>query len=105
MKKDFPDRNLIEFVGLDDENNFERHSAFDAAARTYFKIKRIVNNEETLKVHIKTHNEGGKKKYTAKSKIKVPGIFLEGSATEWAFAKAVQESLKKLERQAREKIK
>ena len=65
----------------------------------YDKFEKIVNNEIRLTVKIKEHRKKGlRKRYEVHSKLTLPGMSINGKSISWNFLRALQESLKAIER-------
>ncbi|AJF60397.1 MAG: hypothetical protein QT03_C0001G0911 [archaeon GW2011_AR10] len=99
-------KEFIKFVGIKEEDSFERSQAIAEGEKTFLKLKPIIKSETNLKVHVKAFEvEGRRKKYSVTSMLRSPDHFFEAKSEKWAFLEAVRDSLKTLELTVKRKMK
>lgn len=87
----------IQFIGLNELENVDQTMVKTLAAEYYDKIKRALNNETSLVIHIKAAaKEGARHRYDVKVRVQAPTKIFESSSEEWDLATAVHGSCKDL---------
>ena len=90
----------IQYAGLDDLNAFEREILDKIAPQYYEKYTRYLQNEVSLKIHLKSYsNEGKQKKFSINIKVSAPTKIFESSAADWDFSRTLHKSFKDIENQ------
>jgi ribosome-associated translation inhibitor RaiA len=98
--------NPIEFVGTELLGEKDRETANTLLNEYYPKIKRMLKNEISLRVHLKEANVMGKKiRYTLNAKVIAPTQILETSATDWDLARTIHKAMEKIETEIEHKFK
>ena len=84
----------IKYVGLHDLNPLEQESVHKIAIEYFPKMKREVDNLVSMKVTIKTHHIGGKrKKYSIHVQMSSPGhTFTSTRAVDWDISRTMHKS-------------
>jgi len=104
--KQIPEKEFINFIGIQKEDGIDKAQAFTEAIKTFSKLKKILKQETNLTIHIKKHEvEGKRKKYSVHAKIRSPDHFFEASSIKWDFLQGVRDSLKTLEKNVIRKLK
>lgn len=95
------DNEVIQFVGVSDLEPAEQAIVNKLASEYYEKFKRGVQNMASLKVHVKTYeNEGKKKKYSINTMLVAPGTnYSSDKAADWDLARALHMSFNDIEKQ------
>lgn len=98
----------IQYAGLDLLNDQERSTLDTLSAEYYDKLQRTLQNELTLKVHIKTindkHEEGKAREFSIHVQCIAPTRIFESSAEDWDFARVLHKVFKDLELQLEHKM-
>jgi len=97
---------VIQFVGVADLQPEEQAIVNKLSTEYYEKLKRMVNNLASLKVHIKTLNDEGKKKlYDIHTQLQAPTVsFNSTKAQDWDLARTLHKSFQDLEHQINHKL-
>lgn len=92
----------VQFVGLGDEDQFEKTKARQAALSALGKIKKIHKGDTVIVVHVKRHAETGSRyKYSVRARVTGPGGFFEAKETDWNFLTTAQSALLTLVREVK----
>lgn len=94
----------IQFIGLNDLDKVDQAMVNKLATEYYDKFKRMLKNESSLRIHIKSYGKGGARdKYSVHVMLIAPTQTFESSkanqAAEFDLASCMHESFKNLERQ------
>lgn len=94
----------IQFVGLKELEDVDQEMVQKLCTEYYGKIKRMLNNEVDVKVHIKTYKEeGARHKYSINISANAPTVKFDASKQSqkatWDLASAVHEQFKGLMRE------
>jgi len=98
----------IQIIGIDKlQDDLEKSTVNKLSAEYYEKIKRAINNEVLMTVHIKEHTKGGTRK---KSDIRVKVAFasnkvVEAQESDWDLARTLHKVFKNIERELQHKFK
>ena len=88
---------IIQFVGLKELGEFEKDKVNILCTSYYDKIKRLLHNVTSLKIHIKQYSkDGGRTKYAVNIKAMAPTKIFEVDKEEWDIAKVMHKSFKAL---------
>lgn len=91
----------IHFISMPETDSFSSSKISASVQRTYSKLGRIINNELDLKIQFKQCKESGRReKHTVRAHLSSPGITVVATEIDWELVKAVQKTLKTLEREA-----
>jgi ribosome-associated translation inhibitor RaiA len=95
----------IQISKLPKVDEIDRAKLDGSLAKSYDKLKKLLNNDIFLKAHFKDFQRAGSRKnHSVQLHLSLPGLELSSSATDWNLITALQEALGKLEREAEKKI-
>ena len=92
----------IEYSGINDLNPRERIILDKILKKEYYRMQRILENESTLKVHIRSIKKETRKRYILSIRLETPKkVFATKSkdtqeAGDWKLKKAVHKAIKHL---------
>ena len=88
----------LDVVGLDDLSLLEKAKISVLFSKYKVKIKRILYNIDSIKIHIKKYKKSGaKSKYSLHIRILTPKKIFEVEKSEWDLSKVLHISFKALE--------
>jgi len=93
------ERRNLQITGLPKVDPVDMKVIERTLAENYDKFEKIVNNEIRLTIKVKAHRKSGlRKRYEVHAKLTFPGMSINGKSIAWNFLRALQESLKAIER-------
>ena len=97
----------IQIIGIDKlQDDLEKSTVNKLSAEYYEKIKRALNNEVLMTVHIKEHTKGGaRKKSDIRVKVIAPTRIFEAQESDWDLARTLHKVFKNIERELQHKFK
>ncbi len=92
---------IIQFVGVKDLEPVDQAVVNKLSTEYYDKLKRMINNLASLKVHVKVSNEEGKKKkYHMHTQLIAPTkTFTSTKSEDWDLPRALHKTFQDLEHQ------
>ena len=95
----------IQVTGIDELKEEERDIVNTLANDYYGKIQRVLQNELSIKVHVKQHSKTGKRhKSDIRVKVIAPTRIFESQESDWDLARTLHRAFKNIERQLEHKI-
>lgn len=97
----------IKIVGIEEVKNDEEKEVIGKLSSEYYeKIKRGLNNDFDLVVHLKTYNKGGKQKeWEIKAKIEGISSGFKATESDWDLARTLHKVFQDLQRQIERRFK
>jgi len=90
----------IQYVGLNELEIFDRKIVTDIAESYTKKIERIINNDFSIKVHLKSYKEGGRNKYGVHVQVLAPTkTFTSTKAVGWKITDVSHSAFEKIIRE------
>jgi hypothetical protein len=90
-------REVIQFVGLNELDEFAKDKVKVLCTSYHDKLKRLTHNITSLKIHIKQHsNDGGRINYFVNIKAIAPTKIFEVDKDEWDIALVMHKAFKAL---------
>ena len=79
----------IQYIVVSELKKEEQAIINDLCTEYYPKIKRILQNDLTLKVRVKSYNKGGKSKYSIHCHAEAPTKEFESEKADWDLARTL----------------
>jgi len=96
----------IQITGIDELKEGERDIVNTLVNEYYGKIQRVLQNEISIKLHIKQHSKtGNKHKSDIRIKVTAPTKVFESQESDWDLARTLHRAFKNIERQLEHRIK
>ncbi|MFH1063876.1 MAG: hypothetical protein V1729_02230 [Candidatus Woesearchaeota archaeon] len=87
----------VKFIGLSDLDDVDKNMVQTVVDEYYGKIKRELNNETSLVIHIKTSTKGGhRQRYDVSARAVAPTRIFESSDEGWDLAASLHTVCKKI---------
>lgn len=99
--------NNIKIIGMDKIEDEQEQITIERLSGDYYdKIQRLIKNEISLVVHLKTYSKGGKQKeWEIKAKVKAPTKGFEAEESDWDLARTLHKVFKDIIRQVEKRFK
>ena len=95
----------IQIIGIDEISDEDKGIVNKLANEYYGKIRRTLNNEVSVKLHIKQHSKtGNKHKSDIRVKVVAPTKVFEAQESDWDLARTLHRVFNNIERQLEHRI-
>ena len=95
----------IQITGMDEISEEDKGIINKLANEYYPKIKRVLKNEISIKLHVKQHSKtGNKHKSDIRVKVLAPTKVFEAQESDWDLARTLHMVFKNIERQIEHRI-
>ena len=91
------EKEIIQFIGLNELDELAQSKVNELCTSYHDKIKRLIHNVTSFKIHIKQHsNDGGRINYSVNIKAIAPTKIFEVEKDEWDIALVMHKSFRAL---------